>query len=111
MIGNVKRKAFSKIKDRVWQKLQTWKEKILSWDNKEILLKVVALSIPTYAMSCFKLTNSFCTKLESQMALFDEVKKVMRGKSIGLDGKSYVNPSFIEVWASSISRPLNWHFL
>lgn len=70
IVGRVKRKAFASIKDRVWQKLQTWKRKILSQGGKEILLKVVTLSTRSFSMSCFWLANSFCVKLERLMARF-----------------------------------------
>lgn len=70
MVGRGKRKAFFEIKDRVWHKLQVWKEKNLSRSGKEILIKAMALSIPTYIMSYFKLSKSLCTKLESFIARF-----------------------------------------
>lgn len=38
--------------------------------GKEVLLKVVPFSIPSYAMSCFLLPSSFCFDLESLMAKF-----------------------------------------
>ena len=43
------------IKDRVWGKLQGWKEKLLSQVENEVLLKAMVQVIPTFAMSCFKL--------------------------------------------------------
>ncbi|XP_042944657.1 uncharacterized protein LOC122278542 [Carya illinoinensis] len=70
MIGRKKANAFSDIKSRVWKKLQCWKEKQLSQGGKEILLKAVALAIPTYAMSCFKLPDCLFRELESLMARF-----------------------------------------
>ncbi|XP_042939609.1 uncharacterized protein LOC122274659 [Carya illinoinensis] len=65
-----KKRAFHTIKQKFWQKLQCWKEKLLSQGGKEVLLKAVALSIPTYAMSCFLLPSGFCSKLEGLMANF-----------------------------------------
>lgn len=62
--------AFSDIKAKVWQQLQSWKGKLLSQGGKEILLKAVALAVPTFTMSCFKLPSSLCTELESLMANF-----------------------------------------
>ena len=51
LIGRAKYKTFSYLKDRVWKKLQGWKGILLSRTGKEILIKVVAQSIPTYTMS------------------------------------------------------------
>ena len=70
LVGRAKYRAFSDIKHKVWKKLQGWKEKMLSAGGKEILIKAVALSIPTYAMSCFKLPSSLCYDLEQLMAKF-----------------------------------------
>ena len=45
--------TFSFLKDRVWKKLQSWKCMLLSRAGKEILIKAMAQSIPTYTMSVF----------------------------------------------------------
>lgn len=70
IIGRAKRKALLEINDRVWKMLQTWKESTLSQGGKEVLIKVVALSIPSFAMSCFMLLESLCNELEGIMAQF-----------------------------------------
>lgn len=63
-------KSFSQIKDRVWRKLQGWKEKMLSIASKEILIKAVAQSIPAYTMSCFKMPGVLCRDLNSIVSNF-----------------------------------------
>ncbi|XP_042974662.1 uncharacterized protein LOC122306298 [Carya illinoinensis] len=70
LVGRAKYRAFSDIKHKVWKKLHGWKEKMLSVGGKEILIKAVALSIPTYAMNCFKLPSSLCAELEQLMEKF-----------------------------------------
>ncbi|XP_042944567.1 uncharacterized protein LOC122278446 [Carya illinoinensis] len=55
IVGKAKTIAFGEIKSRVWRRLQSWKEKLLSQGGREILVKAVACSIPSFAMSCFKL--------------------------------------------------------
>ena len=69
-IGRSKKICFSQIKERVWSKLKGWKEKLLSQSGREILIKAVAQSIPTYAMSCFKLPIGLCNDLKQLMRDF-----------------------------------------
>lgn len=51
-MGRSRSKTFSYIKDRIWKKIQGWKEKLLPKAGKEVLV-LVAQAMPTYAMSCF----------------------------------------------------------
>lgn len=55
VVGRRKKMSLNYIKDRVWGKLQGWKEKLLSQVENEVLLKAMVQVIPTFAMSCFKL--------------------------------------------------------
>ncbi|XP_048503057.1 uncharacterized protein LOC125498812 [Beta vulgaris subsp. vulgaris] len=48
-----KKIIFSEMKDRIWKKLQGWKEKQLSRAGKEVLLKSAVQAIPTYLMSSY----------------------------------------------------------
>ncbi len=69
-IGRSKKAAFNGIKDWVWRKITGWKEKLLSQAGREILIKAVAQSIPTYSMSCFKLPESLCNELNNMFSNF-----------------------------------------
>ncbi|KAL0446293.1 UNVERIFIED_CONTAM: putative mitochondrial protein [Sesamum latifolium] len=69
-LGKIKEEMFANIRDKIWQRVQGWNEKMLSQAGKEILLKTVIQAIPTYAMSCFKLSSSLIHKIESMMSNF-----------------------------------------
>ena len=66
LIGGSKKKSFREIKE----KLAGWKEKHLSKAGKEVLIKVVARAISTYAMSYFKIPNSLCDEMTSLIKNF-----------------------------------------
>ena len=70
LIGSDKYNTFAFLKDRVWKKLQGWKCMLLSRASKEILIKAVAQSIPTYTMSVFLLPLKLCDELNSLCAKF-----------------------------------------
>jgi len=70
LVGRKKYHTFSYLKDRIWKKLQGWKGKMLSKAGKEILIKAVAQSIPTYTMSVFQLPLKLCDELDAMCAKF-----------------------------------------
>jgi hypothetical protein len=69
-IGCSKSKNFEFIKGKIWKHIQGWREKLLSMAGKEILIKAVAQAIPTYAMSCFDLTKSFCEQVRALISRY-----------------------------------------
>ena len=64
LVGRAKKQSFIYLKERVWKKLQGWKEKILSQVGREVLIKSVIHAILTYTMSCFKLPKGLVKELE-----------------------------------------------
>ena len=70
LVGRAKYHTFSYLKDRIWKKLQGWKGLMLLRAGKEILIKAVAQSIPTYTMSVFQLSLKLCDELDALCAKF-----------------------------------------
>ena len=70
VLGKNRRASLNYIKDRVWGKLQGWKEKLLSQAGKKVLLKAVVQAIPTFAMGCFKLPIGLCRDIEMLIRKF-----------------------------------------
>ena len=70
LIGRRKYETFAFLKERVWRKLQGWKGKLLSKAGKEVLIKAVAQSIPTYTMGVFQLPGKLCDELDAMCARF-----------------------------------------
>uniref|UniRef100_A0A803QPB9 Reverse transcriptase zinc-binding domain-containing protein n=1 Tax=Cannabis sativa TaxID=3483 RepID=A0A803QPB9_CANSA len=52
------------------KRIFSWETKFLSKAGKEILIKLVAQALPSYAMSVFLLTKEICASLEGMMAKF-----------------------------------------
>ena len=69
-VGRRKKASLAYIKDHIWSKIQGWKEKLLSQEGREVLLKAVIQVIPAYSMSCFKLPNTLCQEIEIMIRKF-----------------------------------------
>uniref|UniRef100_A0A8R7R6G8 Reverse transcriptase domain-containing protein n=1 Tax=Triticum urartu TaxID=4572 RepID=A0A8R7R6G8_TRIUA len=58
-----------------------WAPKLLSSAGREVLIKSICQAIPTYSMSCFKLSKKLCKKIIAVLARFwwggDEKKRKM----------------------------------
>lgn len=65
-----KKEMLAYIYDRLKGRLSSWFLKLLSQGGKEVLIKAVAMAMPVYAMSCFKLTKKSCENLTRAMADF-----------------------------------------
>ncbi|XP_042944602.1 uncharacterized protein LOC122278481 [Carya illinoinensis] len=70
MIGRSKYETFRSIKERVWRKIRSWKNSFLSSASREVLIKAVLQSIPTYSMNVFRFTRKLCKVINSMIANF-----------------------------------------
>ena len=69
-VGRGKKACFMQIKEGIGVKMQEWKEKRLSQAGKEVMIKAVVQSIPTYSMSVFKLPVCLCKDIEVMIRKF-----------------------------------------
>jgi len=70
VVGRNRTVSLNFIKERIWDKIQGWKEKLLSQASKEVLLKSVVQAIPTFAMNCFRLPVGSCKDIEAMTRKF-----------------------------------------
>lgn len=70
VIEHSRKEAFANVKICIWKKIQEWKEKILSKPGKEVLIKTIVQTIPTYTMSVFLLPNELVKKIKTWIAKF-----------------------------------------
>lgn len=69
-VGRSRRKPFSYIKGNICGRVYGLQERLLAKETKKALVKTVAQAIPTYAMSCFDLTKTFCTEVNTLLGRF-----------------------------------------
>ncbi|XP_021721052.1 uncharacterized protein LOC110688593 [Chenopodium quinoa] len=70
IVSRSRKAVFEALTDRIWKRLQGWKEKLLSRAGEEILLKSVIHAIPTYLMGVYKLPATVVQRIQSAMARF-----------------------------------------
>lgn len=68
--GGSKVSILNFLKERLEQKVGEWQNNFLSPGRKEVLLKAVALVLPTYTMSCFLIPKTNCRKIAAIMSDF-----------------------------------------
>lgn len=66
-LGQKKASAFHFIRDRVWDRIQSWKARFLSREGKLVLLKSVIQSIPQHCMLIYLLPSSICKDIQRMM--------------------------------------------
>ncbi|XP_019173613.1 PREDICTED: uncharacterized protein LOC109169222 [Ipomoea nil] len=69
-VGRNKRDVFSYVEEKISQRIGSWSKKLLSQAGKEVLLKSVAQSMPTFSMSVFLLPETICQSIERTMNKF-----------------------------------------
>ena len=70
MIGRNRNSTFAFIKDRVWQKINSWSSKCLSIAGREVMIKSVLQAIPSYVMSIFQLPAALINTIEKMINSF-----------------------------------------
>ncbi|XP_021761446.1 uncharacterized protein LOC110726302 [Chenopodium quinoa] len=70
VVGRSKKAIFAFVKDRIWKKVQGWKEKFLSRAGKEVLLKSIIQAIPTYLMGVYRFPEGLIQEIHAMMARF-----------------------------------------
>jgi hypothetical protein len=101
IIGRTKKKAFSEVNDRIWKRLQGWKEKLLSQVGREVLIKAVIQAIPKYAMSVFNFPAGLCADICSMANRFCWGQRGGNRKIHWLRKEKLVIPKGGDAWVSS----------
>jgi hypothetical protein len=69
-VGRSRNGAFKYLKDRIWERIQGWIEKLLLAGGKDVLIKLVAQAIPIFSMACFKLPRGLCLHINALIRKF-----------------------------------------
>ena len=69
-VGRDRNACFSQIKERIWSRMQGWKEKLLSQAGREVMIKAMVQSIQVYSMSVIKLPVGLCKDIEAMIQKF-----------------------------------------
>jgi hypothetical protein len=68
LIGTDRTDCFLHLIDRICARLAGYKERLLSYGGKEVMLKAVIHAIPAYAMSVFKLPKQVIKGIQDAMS-------------------------------------------
>jgi hypothetical protein len=108
MVGADRSDCFRHLIDRVNLRINGWKEKLLSFGGKEILIKSVAQAVPVYAMMVFKIPKKFAKESQQPFRNTGGVMTMTIKGFIGRSGGRFVCRKGKEVWDLEIYNPLIW---
>ena len=96
--------VFNFVQESVRGMIGGWAEKSLSCAAREVLLKSNAQSVPTYAMSCFKLSPMVCKKLTSAVSNYWWGAPWITTSCTGFVGRNSLEQRLREGWVSETSH-------
>jgi hypothetical protein len=70
MVGRSKKSTFTFVKDRVWKRINSWRGRALSKAGKEVMIKSVLQSIPSYVMSVYLIPEAIIKEIERMLNSF-----------------------------------------
>ena len=70
LIGRKKKEVFAYLCERVWKKTRAWKANQLPRAGRKVLIKSMAQSMQTYAISIFMPPISLCGKIQKMFNAF-----------------------------------------
>lgn len=62
--------ALNYLKERVRDKIQSWRNRLLNHAGKEVFIKAFLNAIPNYVMHIFKLPSTWCKEINALIARF-----------------------------------------
>jgi hypothetical protein len=70
MVGRSKKSTFAYVKDRIWKRINSWRGRTLSKAGKEVVIKSVLQSIPSYVMSVYLIPEATIKEIERMFNSF-----------------------------------------
>jgi hypothetical protein len=70
MVGRSIKATFGYIKDRIWKKINSWRGRALSKAGKDLMIKSVLQSIPSYIMSVYVMPDTIISDIEKMLNSF-----------------------------------------
>lgn len=90
------------------KKTLSWREKLLSKTGKLVMIRVVQQSLPTYVMSCLRLSHIVCTHLTQCISQFwwksDYIDQLKKCISVWINSPSFVDKRVDSSWLWFESR-------
>jgi hypothetical protein len=103
MVGIDKSECFRHLVDRVIARISGWKEKLLSLEGKEVLIKAIAQAIQVFAMTVFKIPKNICKGISMLSLNSGGAMRRSRNICTGRLGGKCVFQRVVVVWGSGIS--------